>query len=90
MSTYKFNSFVRLKKHIGDLSKNINKSSRSILVLCFFYNAEPFVPHPTENNNKDIKEAVKRAVKCGVENWQVNLKIDKNEVSIIKYFKLFI
>jgi len=58
--------------------------------LFFLYNAGSFVSPPTEKNNKEIKEAVRRAVECGVENWQVNLKIDENGVSIIKYFKLFI
>jgi sugar fermentation stimulation protein A len=84
----KFNSFDRLIKHFSELSNSIEKNKRAILLMCYMYNAAAFHPPKTDSSNMRIKTAAKKAVEKGVENWQVNLKIDKNGVSLIKYFKL--
>lgn len=74
----KFTSFDRLVKHFTEISLN---NRRSVGLLCYLYDAEPF--KPPKNPNKEILKAVK-----GVENWQINLKIDKKGVALLKYFKL--
>ncbi|MDD3421028.1 MAG: DNA/RNA nuclease SfsA [Methanocellales archaeon] len=84
----KFNSFDRMIKHFKELSDSINKNSRAILLLCYMYDAEPFRPPPLTKDNIKIHEVAKKSVIKGVENWQVNLKIDKEEVKLIKYFRL--
>jgi len=84
----KFNSFDRLIKHFSDLSGNLKKGARAIVLMCYMYNAEPFKPPKIDASNIKIQKAAKRAEKQGVENWQVNLKIDKNGVSLIDYFEL--
>lgn len=84
----KFNSFDRMIKHFTDLSGSINKNSRAILLLCYMYDAEPFRSPPLTKDNIKIYEAAKKSEIKGVENWQVNLKIDKEEVELIKYFRL--
>lgn len=84
----KFDSFDRLIKHFNDLAHSINKDSRAIILLCYVYDAKPFVRPKLDNSNSRILKAAKRSQRKGVENWQVNLKIDDEGVSLRKYFRL--
>lgn len=84
----KFNSFDRLIKHFKDLSKNLKNKNRAIIALCYMYDAEPFKAPPTDKSNSRIKKAAAQAISKGVEQWQINLKIDKNGVNLIRCFKL--
>ncbi len=84
----KFNSFDRLIKHFDDLSRSITKNSKAILLMCYIYDAEPFIPPKTDSTNNKIKIAAKKAEKKGIENWQANFRIEKNGVSLEKYFPL--
>ena len=81
-------NFDRMIKHFGDISNSIKGNSRAILLLCNIYDAEPFkVPKPRDAEVKIVK-AAKKARLLGLENWQINLKIDKNSISLIDCFKL--
>ena len=82
----KFNSFERLGRHFQDISLQIKRGQRAIVLLCYLYDADKFeVP---KESNKEIENIVKKATLRGLENWQINLKLDKKKISIIKYFKL--
>jgi len=83
----KFNSFDRLIKHFKDISNSISKDSRAIVLLCFIFNAPVFSP-PIKNPEEKIIKAAKKASSKGLENWQINLKIDKHGIKLIDYFKL--
>lgn len=85
----KFDSFDRLIKHFRDLAKSL-KNSKAVLLMCYLYDAEPFKPPATDKYNKRIKEAAKKAMSKGIENWQINLKVDKHGVKLVKYFKLYL
>lgn len=85
--TTKFDSFDRLIKHFNDLSKNLRNKTRAIIALCYMYDAKSFEAPPTDKSNIRIKKAAESASKKGVENWQINLKIDREGVSLIRYFK---
>ncbi|MFH1770756.1 MAG: DNA/RNA nuclease SfsA [archaeon] len=84
----KFDSFDRLIKHFNDLAQSINENSRAIVLLCYIYDAKPFVRPRLDSDNKKILRAARQSNKKGVENWQVNLKIDEEGVSLRKYFSL--
>jgi sugar fermentation stimulation protein A len=81
-------SFDRLIKHFCDLANAIDKGSRAIVLLCYQYDAPPFCPPPPDKTNEAIESAALSAEEEGVENWQVNLKIDKSGVSMLRYFRL--
>ncbi len=82
----KFNSFERLGRHFEEISSQIQKGQKAIVLLCYIYDAEEFkVP---EKPNAEIIKLVNKAVLRGLENWQINLKIDKRGISLINYFKL--
>jgi len=82
----KFNSFERLGRHFKEISFQIKKGQRAIVLLCYLYDAKEFkVP---KESNAEIAKIVKKATARGLENWQINLKVDKNGVSLIDYFKL--
>ena len=83
----RFNSFERLIKHYADLAKNL-RGKKAIVSLCYLYDAEPFRAPPADKYNAKIREAVKAATKKGVENWQINMKISKKGVRLVRYFRL--
>lgn len=81
-------SFDRMIKHFDDISNSIKDGSRAIILLCNMYDAAPFeVPKPRFSERKIVK-AARKANRRGLENWQINLKIGKNGVSLIDCFKL--
>ena len=83
-----FNSFERIIKHFGDLSESLTGSRRAVLAMCYFYDAPKFKPPATDKYNSEIKKAAFAARDRGVENWQINFRINKHGVSLSKYFKL--
>jgi sugar fermentation stimulation protein A len=83
-----FASFGRMIKHFDDTSKSIKDGSRAIFLLCNMYDAQPFqVPRP-KGPEKRIVNAARKASLRGLENWQINLKLDKEGVSLIGCFRL--
>jgi sugar fermentation stimulation protein A len=87
-NTAKFNSFDRLIKHFGDVSGSIGEGTRAVLLMCYLYDAKPFeVPPPTESEKRIVDAAMSAADK-GMENWQLNLKVDEEGVSLVRYLQL--
>jgi len=83
----RFDSFDRLIKHLGELRKSLASGGRAVIALCYLYDARPFVPPRVNKTNRRILFAAKRAEKAGVERWQVNMKVDKEGVYLIRYFR---
>lgn len=83
-----FTSFERLIKHFGDISKNLKDGKRAILLMCYIFNAPEFKVPPVNKQEERIVSAAKKARAKGLENWQINLKIDKEGVELIDYFRL--
>jgi len=81
-------SFERLIRHLNALSARASGGKRAILLLCYLYDAEPFRPPPMDAHNETIEKAAADAERKGVENWQVNLRIDPYGVSLIRCFRL--
>lgn len=86
-------AFHRLIKHFGELSdslddSNINENKKAVLALVFMYDAARFVPPEATEKNKDIMAAATRAKNSGVENWQINMKIDRTGVELRDYFRV--
>ena len=83
----RFDSFDRLIKHMGELKDSLAGGTMAKIVLCYLYDAEPFKPPPPDGTNTKILAAARSAEEAGVERWQVNLRIDKAGVSLIRYFR---
>ena len=83
----RFDSFDRLIRHMGELQKSLSRGKRAKIVLCYLYDAKPFKPPPPDGTNARILAAARAAEKAGVERWQVNLKVDAEGVSLIRYFR---
>lgn len=87
-SMSKFSSFDRLIKHFGDVSGSIAGGSKAVLLMCYLYDAKRFeVPQASAREMRIVK-AAERATRKGLENWQVNLQVDRYGVSLLDYFKL--
>ncbi|MDR3290138.1 MAG: DNA/RNA nuclease SfsA [Rickettsiales bacterium] len=80
----------RMLKHLNELENNLEGEKKAIMIILFMYEAKPFKPSYAENNEITIKikQQVKKAMKNGVEIWQLNLEIDKEGVCLREYFKL--
>jgi len=83
----RFDSFDRLIRHMGELQGSLSSGSRAKMVLCFLYDARPFRPPPPDGTNSRILAAARSAEEAGVERWQVNLRIDRHGVALIRYFR---
>ena len=87
VKTGRFDSFDRLIRHMGELKASLSQGKTAKIVLCYQYDAKPFKPPPPDKTNSRILEAARAAEEAGVERWQVNLKVDRNGVSLIRYFR---
>ena len=85
----------RLIKHMGDLSKSLQKNQRAILLFCFQYKASNFGKEKIEEKDKKliqnfdkIVKTIDEATKNGVELWQTNFSINKNGITFLDTFKM--
>jgi len=84
-----FDSFERLIRHYTEISMQITKGQKAIVLLCNLYNAKPYIPPKGNGGNSDhVRKAVKEAISKGLEHWQINLQLDLNGISLIDYFKI--
>lgn len=83
----KFDSFDRLIRHMKELKRALKTGKRAKIVLCYLYDAPPFVPPPPDNSNLRILRAAREAEEAGVERCQVNMQVSKSGVSLIRYFR---
>lgn len=83
----RFDSFDRLIRHMGELRRSLTTGKRAVIALCYLYDAKPFTPPPRDRTNSRILEAARAAEEAGVERWQVNLSVDREGVSLIRYFR---
>jgi len=83
----RFDSFDRLIRHMGALEDSLATGKSAKIVLCYLYDAKPFVPPAPDRTNSRILSAARSAEEAGVERWQVNLRITENGVSLIRYFR---
>jgi sugar fermentation stimulation protein A len=88
-STEGFTSFERTMRHFTEISDHISDGKRGIVLLCFIFDALRFqAPDANGGRSEEMKEAVRKATSKGVENWQINLRLDRTGVGLLDYFKL--
>ena len=88
-STEGFTSFERTMRHFTEISEHIPEGMRGIVLLCHIFDAPRFkVPQANGKMAEEMKESVRRATEKGVENWQINFKLDQTGVGLLDCFKL--
>ena len=88
-STEGFTSFERTMRHFTEISEHIPEGMRGIVLLCHIFDAPPFkVPQANGKMAEEMKESVRRATEKGVENWQINFKLDQTGVELLDCIKL--
>lgn len=85
---YKLTSFERLIKHFDDTSSSISGDTKAVFLLCYLYDAKPFEVLPPGAREERIVRAAKEAAGKGLEHWQVNLRLDREGISLISCNKL--
>ncbi len=89
VSTEGFTSFERTMRHFTEISEHIPEGKRGIVLLCHLYDAPRFqVPVTSGGPANMMRAAVRRATEKGVENWQVNFRLDRTGVELLDYFEL--
>jgi sugar fermentation stimulation protein A len=83
----RFDSYDRLIKHMTELRKSLRAGRGAAIAMCYLYDAQPFKAPHEDRFNARILGAARLAEEKGVENWQINLKVDRTGVDIISYFK---
>jgi sugar fermentation stimulation protein A len=83
----KFDSFDRLIRHMAELQRSLAPGRRAVIAWCHLYDAKPFRPPARDKTLSRILSAARRAEKAGVENWQVNMRVDREGVALIRYFR---
>ncbi len=83
-----FNSFDRIIKHFEDLTHDLKTNQKAIIIMCYQYDSPAFIPPKKDKSNSIILNAAKLAHSKGLETWQINLIIDKEGITLGKYFKL--
>jgi sugar fermentation stimulation protein A len=88
-STDGFTSFERTMRHFTEISEHIPEGKRGIVLLCYLFDSPAFRAPPARDVlSQGMKEAVRSASAKGVENWQVNFKLDRTGVDLLDCFKL--
>jgi sugar fermentation stimulation protein A len=80
--------FERLIRHYESLGQLAQTGHRTILAVCFMYDAPPFIPPPMDKWNEGIIAASIRAQARGVEIWQINLQIHPEFLEITRYERM--
>ncbi|MDR1433497.1 MAG: DNA/RNA nuclease SfsA [Puniceicoccales bacterium] len=78
--------FDRGLRHFKTLAKLAQGGDRTIVALCFMYDAQPFVPVARDKWNAKIIDTIAEANASGVENWQINLKITPTALCVVSCF----
>jgi sugar fermentation stimulation protein A len=80
--------FDRGLRHFKTLAKLAQIGHRAIVAMCFMYDSPPFSSPPRDKWNAKIIDTIKEANACGVENWQINLKISPTSLKTTLCVKL--
>ena len=83
----RFDSFDRMIRHMGELRESRSRGRRAVMAMCYLYDAKPFRPPAPDRTNSRILEAARLAEETGVETWQVNMRVDRKGVRMIRYFR---
>lgn len=83
-----FSSTERFIKHITELAKSLGINERAILLICFVYDNPGFEVVEKSINYEQVKEAVEKSIKRGVETWQANFQITPGGVRLDRYFRI--
>jgi DNA-binding sugar fermentation-stimulating protein len=81
------NYFDRGLRHFRTLARLAQAGHRTIVALCFMYNAQTFSPPERMDWNAKIIDTIVDACASGVENWQINLKITPNLLEVVRCTK---
>jgi sugar fermentation stimulation protein A len=81
-------SHERFVRHVTELKNSLQKNERAFMLVCFVYDAPSFKPPAPTEKNKIIGNAVQEALLAGVKIWQINMSIDPQAVSLLKYFDI--
>lgn len=78
----------RLKKHYRRLIDLTESGNRTIIGICFMYDAIPFSPPEKKITDVELTELIAYAQKIGVESWQINLNFSPVGIELRDYFQL--
>lgn len=81
-----FSSTDRFLKHINDLTKSLQNNEKAILLNTFQYDNPGYQILNPSTNYCQVSKNVTKCIEKGLEIWQINMKIDKEGIELIKYW----
>jgi len=81
-----FSSTDRFLKHINDLTKSLQNNEKAILLNTFQYDNPGYQILNPSTNYGQVSKNVTKCIEKGLEIWQINMKIDKEGIELIKYW----
>lgn len=82
-----FNSVERLLKQMNQLSEVACSGKGAILLTCFMYEREGFLPGVYSTRREEVLHSIDNAKQNGVQFWIANFRIDKKGVYLLNYNK---
>ena len=70
-----------------EFGESLAAHRRAILLICFLYDNPAFQVQPSRHD-ATVKAQVSRAIKQGVEIWQVNFHLDQTGVRVLGHHEL--
>ncbi|MDR3282332.1 MAG: DNA/RNA nuclease SfsA [Candidatus Methanoplasma sp.] len=83
-----FTSTGRFIRHITELAESLKDRQRAILLTAFVYDNPGFRAPKKGDGDENVRSAVAKSVKGGVELWQANFSITAERVRLERCFKL--
>jgi sugar fermentation stimulation protein A len=74
--------FDRGLKHFKTLAKLAQSGHRTMVAMCFMYDAPLFLSPVRDKWNAKIIDTIAEANEAGVENWQINLRINRHSLRV--------
>lgn len=80
-----FSSTERFTKHIKELAESLNEHKRAILLTVHQYEPTVQKSHQRSTNYKEVSAIMSKAIKKGLETWNINFKFTPTGIHIIFY-----
>lgn len=78
-----FSSTDRFTKHINELAGSLDKNERAIMLTVHQYEITERKKHLKSTNYELVKSTMDKAIKKGLETWMIDMKFEKDGVSLI-------
>ena len=82
-----FDCVERLLKQMKELEEATYEGKRGIVLSCFMYEGEGFLPGVFSTRKKEVLKCIQQLKQKGIQFWIANFRVDEKGIYLIKYTK---